>query len=562
MKYSQSFITTLKSAPKSADTIGTENLIRGGFISQVGSGLFSYLPLGLIILKKIENIIDKELKKEGVVNILAPILQPASYWKESGRYDELKSDLWKTKNRAGEEYILAMTAEELFSDVVRRSISSYRDLPLILNQFQTKIRDELRPKGGLMRVREFIMQDAYSFDEDENGLEKSYNKIFEAYKRIFKKAGIDAISVMADVGAMGGKESREFVAESNTGEDKIIKCQKCTYAANAEIAEVLHKPIIMQNFVKKSKEKIKTPNMVTVSEVAEYLKTSPKDVLKSIVYKIVGKKKLLMVVIRGDLSVSETKLANYLKADFKVASAKDLDKIGLIAGYLSPIKKYSNIKILADSSVKTLINFAAGANEADTHYKNVNISDLKIDSWADLAKAGEVSECPECGSKIEFIKVIELGHTFKLGDRYSKSMGVVYRDKDDKEQFVQMGCYGIGLGRLMQAVAEINSDKDGISWPKSIAPAKFYLINISDNPIGKEKADEIYKKMTDSNIEVLYDDRDVSAGIKFIDADLIGCPIRITVSNRTLAKDSVEIKDRKTKEEKMVSFEELDQMVK
>ncbi len=579
MKYSEFFLKTLKSTPKGADTIGTENLLRGGYIAQVGSGLFSYLPLGYIVLKKVENIIDEELKNVGVVNVLAPILQPASYWKESGRYSEIGDEMMRIKTKAGEEYVLAMTAEELFSDIAKNYIESYKDLPIIINQFQTKIRNEVRPKGGLMRVKEFIMQDAYSFDLDKKEMDKSYKKIFVAYERIFKKLEIDFLSVEADVGAMGGKESAEFVVICDAGEAKIANCSKCEYSANQEVAEtaVLPSEDIKK---KKTKEIVETPNMKTIEELSEYLKIDEKETLKSVIYKVKDQKILLMVVIRGDLKINETKLTNYLNgSEYRNASDEDLDKLGLVAGYLSPISKNTNIKVIADYSVKTMVNFTAGANKEGQHYNNVNLSDLNIDEFVDLVSVESGASCPRCFSRLEIKKAIELGHTFKLGTRYSKSMGVIYKDDKDKEQLVQMGSYGIGLGRIMQSIAELNSDDVGIIWPKSIAPFQIYLINIADpsfathfakatrvknaseGKIGEKITEEFYKKLLAKGIEVLYDDRAVSPGIKFNDGDLVGVPIRITISNRTLAKNSFEVKDRKTGKESLHLIKDFDKMI-
>lgn len=562
MKYSQFVLKTLKSAPKGADTIGTENLLRGGYIQQVGSGLFSYLPLGYIVLKKIENVIDEELKNEGVVNILAPVLQPASYWKESGRYDEIGSEMIRIKTK-NDDYVLAMTAEEMFSDVARNYIESYKDLPIIINQFQTKVRNELRPKGGLMRVKEFIMQDAYSFDIDEKAMGESYKKVYRSYEKIFKRLEIDYKPVIADVGAMGGKESAEFVVFSKAGEARVVSCSKCGYAANQEVAEtaILPKEEVTK---KKPKELIETPSMKTIEEVSAFLKADEKDTLKSILYKVKGQKQLLMVVIRGDLQVNEIKLTNYLSGkEYRNAENSDLDRLGLVGGFLSPIEKNKNIFVLADYSVKTMVNFIAGANKDDHHYKNVNLSDLSIDDFADLISVDSGANCPKCFSKLVVEKAIELGHTFKLGTRYSKSMGIFYKDKNDKEQLVQMGCYGIGLGRMMQACAELFSDENGIVWPKSIAPFQIYLINISDSgkASGEKIAEEFYKKLTVRGLDVFYDDRVVSPGIKFNDADLVGSPIRITISNRTLAKNSFEVKDRKTGKESLHLIKDFDKML-
>jgi prolyl-tRNA synthetase len=566
MRFSNFLIKTTRDVSKNKETKGTENLIRGSFITQVGSGLFSYLPLGYLVLKKIEKVMCEELEKEGVLNILTPVLQPASFWKESGRYSSIGNEMFRIKNES-DDYVLAMTAEELFSDIARKYIQSYKDLPLIINQFQTKIRNELRPKGGLMRTKEFIMQDAYSFDIDEKGMDESYKKVYSAYESIFKRLGIDAIPISADVGIMGGKDSLSFKTFTEIGEDKVVYCPKCKYAADQEIAEVLIKP--EQNIVKeKSKELIETPMMKTIAEVSQYLKIDEDKTLKSVIYRIKGEKELLMVIIRGDLQINETKVTNFLKGqEFKPAEKEDLDKLGLVTGYISPVKRFENVKVLADYSVKTMKNFVAGANQEDHHYQNVNLGDLKIDNWADLILAEEGMNCSKCTSRLQVKKAIELSHNFKLCTRYSKPMGIIYRDKEDKEQYVQMGCYGIGLGRLVQTCAELFSDDKGIIWPKNIAPFKYYLINIADNPSagsgqeGKTITEEFYKKLLANQEEVLYDDRNVSPGIKFNDFEMVGAPYRITISNRTLAKNSFEVKERKTGKETLYEIKDFEKVI-
>jgi len=542
MRYSQFFIKTGRHLPADEETPGAKLLVKAGFISKLASGLYNYLPLGLKVLKKIKKVIGQELEKAGVVEILAPIVQPAELWKNSKRYFEIDDELWKIKNNRDEEYVLAMTAEEAFSEIVKNRIQSYKDLPLILNQFQTKIRNELRPRGGLIRAREFLMQDAYSFDADEKGLSKNYHKIFKAYERIFKRLGLDVLSVEADVGAMGGSESAEFMIKNEDGEDKIVMCSKCGYAANIDRAES-YLPFEQNRAKKQEKEKVKTTGMTSVEEVAAFLKIQEKDVLKTMIYKTKQSKKLVMVLIRGDLEINEKKLVAALGKEVTAASEKDLEKADLVAGYVSPINLADDeIKVVADTSVKFMSNFVAGANARDYHYKNANLSDFEVDEWSDLVQVKEGDKCKKCGSPLKIERAIELGHLFKLGTKYSEALDVKFTGLDGKEKPVLMGSYGIGLG-----------------WPMSVAPFQAYLINISDNEKSKEIIEKVYQDLVDAGIEVLYDDRDISAGVKFGDCDLLGIPLRIVVSQKTLAKNSVEIKMRDSKKTELVETENLRQ---
>jgi len=543
--------------PGDEETAGGKLLVKAGFVSKLASGLYNFLPLGNRVLLKIEKIIRGELDKAGVIEILTPVLHPAKLWKDSGRFEAVGDELWKIKNPKGEEFVLAMTAEEVFSEIAKNNLQSYKDLPVILNQFQTKIRNEIRPRAGLLRTREFVMQDAYSFDVDSAGLDKSHDLMVKVYEKIFARLGIKFLKVEADVGAMGGLASLEFMVKNEVGEDEIVVCPKCGYAANIDKAECLISGEMVRNTKYLDREKVKTPRMISVVEVTEYLKTKEENVLKTLVFKILCTKKLVIAVIRGDLSINPKKLAGAIGAEVEMASEKDLEEADLMPGFVSPVELEEEIQVVADSSVKLMSNFVAGANERDYHFVNVNLSDFKPDIWTDLVQVKKGDKCKNCGSKLEIEKAIELGHTFKLGDKYSKSLGVKVANSEGKDVPVQMGCYGIGLGRAMAVIAEEFGDEKGINWPKSVAPFEIYLINISDLDKISPVVDKIYNDLEKAGFEVLYDDRDFSAGIKFADADLIGAPVRIVVSQKTLVKNAVEIKLRSQQKTELVPIENL-----
>ncbi len=571
MRFSKFFTKTRRQIPSDEETPGAKLLVKAGFVSKLASGLYNYLPLGLMVLKKIKKTIGIELGKASACEILTPVLHPAKFWQDSGRFDEVGPELWKIKNASGDDFVLAMTAEEVVSEIAKNNIQSYKDLPVIFNQFQTKIRNEVRPRGGLLRVKEFIMQDAYSFDKDEKGMDASHDKIYKAYEKIFKIFDLKTIPVEADVGAMGGSDSYEFMVKNSAGEDKIVLCEKCGYAANLEKAECFI-AIEPDRVKKEDKEKVKTPRMLTVEEVAEYLKSPEENVLKTMVYQIKGKggkngksgKKFVIAVIRGDLSLNQKKLENALGGvELEKASEKAMEAVDMVPGFVSPIDlDAEDIKVVADNSVKFMTNFIAGANERDYHFTNVNVDDFEPNIWADLIQVSSGSRCEKCGEKLKIEKAIEVGHTFKLGTKYSKSLGVKFTDTDGKEKPVFMGCYGIGLGRALAAIAEEHFDENGLIWPASVAPFKVYLINISDLPKADKIAEKVYKELMDVGFEVLYDDRDLSAGVKFGDCDLIGVPVRLVVSQKTMIKNSVEIKIRDSKKTSLVKISDLQKELK
>jgi len=557
MRASKLFLKTQKEIPKEAKIPSHKLLTKGGFIYQTASGSFSLLPLGFLVFKKIENIIRDELNKVGCQEILMPVVQPARLWKESGRYFETGEELLKAKGRE-EEFVLAMTHEEAITDLVRKMVRSHQDLPIIFNQFQTKFRDEPRPRGGLIRLREFVMQDAYSFDKDEKGLDESYKKIVSAYEKIFKRLDLPVLKVKASSGIMGGKDSEEFMVLLESGEDGTVICQKCHYKANIQTASSIpQKPEKVAKF--KEKKEVDTPKMITVSQVADYLRIKPSYIVKSMVYKMSGK--LILVLIRGDLEINEEKLQNALGAKIEPATPSDCQKQGIIPGFVGPVG-LKNIPIYADFSLKLDGPFVVGANKIDTHLVGVTLKDFKVDKWLDIAKVKEGDICQKCGGKLTIKKSIELGHTFKLRTKYSESMKAYFVDKDGKKKPILMGCYGIGLERVMAAIVETHYDENGIIWPKSVAPFSIYLMDIVTTAKDKKLAEQLYNKLKTNGIEVLYDDRDKTAGFKFAEADLIGCPFRLTISRRSLEKNCIEIKERAKKEPELVKVDKVIMKVK
>lgn len=554
MRISQIFIPTKRGIPKEAKITSHQLLLKGGFIAQTGAGLFSLLPLGFRVFEKIENIIREELEKVGCQEILMPVVQPARLWKESGRYFEIGPELLKFKSK-DEEFVLSMTAEEVVTDILRKET---KFLPLILNQIQTKFRDEPRPRGGLLRLREFTMQDAYSFDKDEKGLDLSYGKIKEAYKNIFRRMELKTTVVSASTGIMGGKQSEEFMVLSENGEDRTVLCSKCDYASNLDCAQSIpQKSKVISKF--KKMEEVKTPKMKTVLEVAEFLNIDPCLIIKSIVYKV--GEKLILVLIRGDLEIVENKLKTALGIPFlEKATEEDCQKRAIDLGFVGPVG-LDGIEIYADYSLKLGGLYVVGANKPDTHLVGVSLRDFKVDKWLDLAEVKEGDACQKCGGRLKILKSIELAHLFKLGTRYSESMKAYFLENGKKKPIL-MGCYGIGLERLMAAIVETHHDENGIIWPKEVAPFLVYLMGIVTLEKEKRVVEEVYNKLIKENIEVLYDDRDSTAGVKFMDADLIGCPLRLTISRRSLERGCLEIKERSTGRIRMVKLDRMIEEVK
>ncbi|MBM3118382.1 MAG: proline--tRNA ligase [Chloroflexi bacterium] len=560
MRFSQVFGKTLKEIPSEADTLSHQLLLRAGMIQQVAAGVYSYLPLGWRVLRKIEQIIREEMDKAGGQELMLPTLQPFELWKESGRYPSFGKTLFTVTDRREHMLVLGPTHEEVITELVRRYVQSYRDLPLLLYQIQNKFRDEPRPRGGLLRVREFIMKDLYSFDVDEAGLDNSYQKMLQAYKNIYSRCGLPAVVVEADSGAIGGKESHEFMLIAETGEDEIICCSACDYAANIEKARSI-KPELDKKTPLPIKE-ISTPNIKTIEEVADFVGVPTSHTLKAVFYS--ADDKLVFVVIRGDLEVNETKLKNLLKCtELRLAAENEVKAAGLVAGSASPIG-IKGIKIIADDSITLGSNFIAGANKPDTHLKNVNYPrDFKVDVIADIAVARPGDSCPKCNGILLSSHGIEVGHVFKLGTFLTENLGAYFLDRNGISQPIIMGCYGIGLGRLLAAAVEQNHDDKGIVWPVAIAPYHIYLCPLRpENSDVAETTEKIYKDLTSANLEVLFDDRDESPGVKFNDADLLGIPLRLTVSPRTLENQSIEIKWRKESQVQLVPLKGITSIIR
>ncbi len=555
MRLSKLFGKTQREVPAEAETASHRLLLRAGMIKQLAAGIYSYLPLGWRVLKKIESIVRDEMDKAGGQEVNLPVLQPFEIWQQSGRDQALGKVLFTLSDRRERKLALGPTHEEVITELVKYNVQSYRDLPLLLYQIQVKFRDEPRPRGGLIRVREFLMKDLYSFDTDEAGLDISYQKMDQAYRNIFERCGLPTMLVEADSGAIGGKDSREFMVVNENGEDEVIYCNGCNYAANAEKAVSVKEKI--DNGPPLAIEEVATPGASSIEEVAAFLKVPPSHTLKAVFYIADGK--LVFVVIRGDLDVNEIKLNNQLKAsELRLATEAEVIEAGIVAGAASPVG-LKGFKVVADDSVNSGTNFVAGGNKPDTHLKNVNYPrDFKADIVADIASARAGDKCPGCGGALVSTQGIEVGHIFKLGTTYSQKFYASFIDEKGEPHPMVMGCYGLGLSRLMAAVIEQNHDEKGIIWPPTLAPYQLYLCPLyKEGSKVEEAAEKLYAELEAAGFEVLFDDRPESPGVKFNDADLLGMPLRLTVSPRTLDKDSVELKKRSEKESELVPLAEI-----
>ncbi|MBI3041048.1 MAG: proline--tRNA ligase [Chloroflexi bacterium] len=554
MRISKLFGKTQRELPAEADTISHQLLLRAGMIHQIAAGVYSYLPLAWRALRKIENIIREEMDKAGGQELMLPALQPLELWQATGRDLAFGQGLFTLSDRRERRLVLGPTHEEVITELVNSNVQSYRDLPLLLYQIQTKFRDEPRPRAGLIRVREFIMKDLYSFDTDEEGLSRSYNKMLQAYQNIYARCGLPARLVEADSGAIGGKDSHEFIVIAESGEDEVISCANCKYSANVEKAQSTKEKVAGDEPL--PLEDVSTPGIATIEEVANFLKIPRSHTLKAVFYSADGR--LIFVVIRGDLEVNEVKLKNVLKcSELRMATEAEVTEAGIVAGAASPIG-ISGIKVIADDSITTGTNFIAGANKPETHLRNVNYPrDFKVDLITDIARARAGDRCPKCGGELSSSHGIEVGHTFKLGTFISQKMGAHFIDQGDLSRPIVMGCYGIGLGRLLAAGIEQNHDDKGIIWPLAIAPYHIYLCPLYlENPQVAITAEKLYTDLEGQHLEVLFDDRKESPGVKFNDADLLGIPVRVTISPRTLEKNSVEVKWRSEKEPQLLPLEE------
>ena len=544
MRVTQLFGKTQREIPVEAETISHQLLLRAGMINQLTAGMYSYMPLAWRTAKKIMDIIREEMDDAGGQEITMPVLQPIELWEKSGRGAAFGANLFKLTDRKDRVLALGPTHEEVVTDLAAHYIQSYRDLPQRLYQIQTKLRDEPRPRGGLIRVREFIMKDMYSFDADDAGLEVSYQKMVQAYKNIYRRCGLKAMAIEADSGAIGGKASHEFMVLTASGEDEIIFCPGCGYAANVEKAKFDKGTLAEQTPL--PTEEVATPSKESIEDVANFLNLAPSQMLKCVFY--VADKEFVIAVIRGDLDVNEIKLKNLLKAtDLRLATAEEVTAQGIIAGSASPVGHKA--KVVADDSIVSSINYVGGANVAGRHAKNIVLGrDFNAYKTADIASAKVGAKCARCGGTLESTRGIEVGHVFKLGTFLAETFGANFTDAEGNQKPCIMGCYGIGVGRLLAAAIEQNHDDKGIIWPMPIAPYQVQLCGLSlDQEKVRAAAEKIYADLKSAGVEVLFDDRIESPGVKFNDADLLGMPLRITVSPRSLDKGGVELKKRSEK---------------
>lgn len=558
MRFSKSYIKTLKETPKEAETASHKLLLRASMIKKLTSGVYTYLPLGYKALKKVENIVREEMDRAGSQEILMPVLQPAELWKESGRWDVMGPLMMKLQDRNKRDFVLGPTHEEVVTDLIRNDISSYKALPLSLYQIQTKFRDEIRPRFGLMRGREFVMKDAYSFHATAESLDEEFLNMRDTYSRIFSRCGLKFRPVEADSGAIGGSGSQEFHVLADSGEDEIIYCDSCSYAANVETAVSRVEASPVEEL--KNAELIDTPNVSKIDDIVQFLNIPYRKTVKAMMYRDMGNDQVYMVLMRGDYEVNETKLKNIVNAvEVALLTDEELEKHGLIKGFIGPYGiELGDIKVIADTAVTEINNHTAGGNKMDTHYINVNYGrDYKADIVADIktVKVGET--CERCGGKLHSARGIEVGHIFKLGDKYSKALNATFLDDKGESKVMLMGCYGIGVSRTLASAIEQNNDEFGIIWPTALAP---YIVDVipanMKNEAQVKVAEEIYEALLNDGIDSMIDDRDERPGFKFKDADLIGFPFKV-VSGKRAEEGIVEFKIRKTGETLEISKDDV-----
>ena len=557
MKQSKLLIPTLKEVPNDAEALSHQMMLRAGYIRQISAGMYAYLPLAYRVLTNIEKIIRQEMEKIDAAEMLVPAVIPAELWKATGRYETYGPELFKLKNRHDREFILGPTHEETFTSIVRDEIKSYKRLPLTLYQIQAKYRDEDRPRYGLLRGREFIMKDAYSFHADEASLDDTFQDMAQAYQNIFERVGLKFRSIIGDGGAMGGKDSREYSAIAPVGEDTIVYSDASDYAANLEMARSLYVPKKSHASLK-DMEKIDTPGVGTIDELAEFLKVGADQLVKSILF--IADDQPVMALVRGDHEVNDVKLKNYLGADFLEMATPEQAKqyLGASFGSLGPVNVHDDVKIVADQYVKDMVNITVGANEDGHHFTNVNPErDFHAEAYVDIRFVQEGELSPDGAGVLKFTKGIEIGHIFKLGTRYSKDLHAEVLDANGRNIPVIMGCYGIGVSRLLSAIAEQRADENGLIWPKAIAPFDVHVIPVNPKKADQvEVADQVEAQLEAAGYNVLYDDRKERPGVKFADSDLMGIPARITIGKKA-SEGIVEIKLRQTGETLEVKQEEI-----
>lgn len=563
MYSSNLYAPTLRETPAEAEVISHKLLVRAGYIRKSSSGVYTYMPLAQRVLQKIAAIIREEMNKAGGQEVMLPIIQPAELWLESGRWPVYGKELFRLKDRHERDFCLGPTHEEIITDLVRMDVSSYRQLPLMLYQIQNKYRDERRPRFGLMRGREFIMKDLYSFDRNEAGLEESYKKMYDSYISIFTRCGLEFRPVEADSGAIGGSSSHEFMVIADSGEAAIVYCPDCSYAANVEIAPCY--PAINEKEDIYPAEKKATPNKTSIEDVAGFLGVSQKKLIKTLFYQ--ADDEVIAVLVRGDRTVNEIKIQRtHPSVALELASAEKIKEItGCEPGYVGPVGlSEKGIKTYADEEIRTLTNAVCGANEANYHLINVSVDkDFLVTEFADLRMIEVGEPCPKCGTALNMARGIEVGQVFKLGTKYSKALQANYVDEKGQENNIVMGCYGIGVSRTMAAAVEQNYDENGIIWPLQIAPYQVVIVPVS---VTDEKqwqaAEQLYNELTKIGVEVVLDDREERAGVKFKDADLIGYPLRITIGKKYIENGEIELKKRSEKEASLVSYRDIIEIVK
>ncbi|MFW6178243.1 MAG: proline--tRNA ligase [Desulfohalobiaceae bacterium] len=557
MLFSQYYVPTLKEDPAEAETASHRLLLRAGMIRRLTSGIYSYLPLAVRSLEKIMTVVRQEMNNSGCLETLLPFVQPAELWQETGRWDLYGRELLRLKDRHNRDFCLGPTHEEVITDLVRNELRSYRQLPLNLYQIQTKFRDEIRPRFGLMRCREFIKKDGYSFDADQQACQASYSRMFEAYQKIFSRLGLGFRAVEADSGPIGGSRSHEFMVLAETGEDTIAVCTSCGYAANLEKAAVPAPQTQNPEQDCSQPEVVSTPAMQTVQQVAEYLGWPRKKVIKTLLYEADGHP--VAALVQGDRDLNEVKLKNCLDvAELRLASAEQIQAwTGAPVGFSGP--KDLQMRILADQGLQADTDWAAGANQADAHVLHLDLDrDVEVSAYLDLADIREADPCPECGANINFQEGIEVGHVFQLGTKYSRAMQALFLDEQGRQQELYMGCYGIGISRILAAAIEQNHDQQGIIFPPPIAPfeACILLLNPDEKSV-QEQAFNIYQDLKGLGLDILLDDRQERAGFKFKDADLLGLPLQIIIGSKGLQKGLVEVKDRRSGERQELELQDF-----
>ncbi|MFQ5911636.1 MAG: proline--tRNA ligase [Nitrospinota bacterium] len=565
MRYSRTFLPTLKEDPAEAEVVSHTLMVRAALIRRLSAGVYTLLPVGLRVQQKVEAIVREEMNRAGAQEALLPVLLPAELWRETGRWEAYGKELMRIRDRHGRDFCLGPTHEEVITDLIRRDVRSYRELPLNLYQIQTKFRDEIRPRFGIMRGREFMMKDAYSFDRDERGAEDSYRKMFEAYGRIFTRCGLSFSGVEAETGLIGGSFSHEFMVHADTGEEAITVCDNCGYAANVQRTPLCEEAGRLSGDAGGDgpadiePRKVHTPGATTAEEVARFFGRDLSGLAKTLIYEVDGAP--VAVLVRGDCQVNETKLKRLLRATDLVLAGEDTTEgvTGAPVGFAGPIHLQDGVPIICDYTVKGRKNLVVGANAADHHYEGVKPErDFEVSEYADVRFARQGDPCPQCGASLRIMRGIEVGHVFKLGTKYSEAMGATFLDEKGDARPIIMGCYGIGIGRTIAAAIEQNHDENGIIWPVPIAPFQGMVIplNVKDDSVRKA-AEDVYAELLRSGLEVLLDDRDERPGVKFKDADLIGIPFQVILGKRDLAEGVAELKSRRDGAKERVDLDQV-----